>query len=375
MFCPNCGTQLPDDARFCRACGIKLNTDLPAGPWYEDQPEEASDASPPDETGAPDADRPSRQRKILRRVILVVVLCAAAAAVCLFVLYGPLRLGFRAPEEEAVSAEETAFLPEEEERTEEAGAELGEAAGVEQEAASSPVEEALPIWEALDKDSVRELLGLFDYYYESSGKTEIAYEGLGEVDVYKRAAFAILMDQGPEAFADPVYYRFDGDLHTGDEIDRMTDEPITSAPYGLLPAETYEAYLRKMFGPDYSIEDFAWDDSGTLGLIVQQDSDGNFYLYIGDGDGYAPQFNGIVRTAYDPEAGENGAYAVLAVYVSGEEGDSYVNKYALFWIVPDEEAEYGCVVTGLTDAGDYVLDEAVERYMDSLESADAEESQ
>ena len=27
MFCPKCGTQMPDDAEFCTKCGIKL----PAG--------------------------------------------------------------------------------------------------------------------------------------------------------------------------------------------------------------------------------------------------------------------------------------------------------------------------------------------------------
>jgi len=34
MFCPRCGAQNPDDARFCTGCGYKFSNDLPyAGFW------------------------------------------------------------------------------------------------------------------------------------------------------------------------------------------------------------------------------------------------------------------------------------------------------------------------------------------------------
>ena len=29
MFCPNCGSKLPDDARFCGSCGTRLQADQP----------------------------------------------------------------------------------------------------------------------------------------------------------------------------------------------------------------------------------------------------------------------------------------------------------------------------------------------------------
>ena len=30
MFCPNCGSKLPDDARFCGSCGTRLQADQPS---------------------------------------------------------------------------------------------------------------------------------------------------------------------------------------------------------------------------------------------------------------------------------------------------------------------------------------------------------
>lgn len=32
MFCENCGTQLPDDAKFCASCGTTLEASAPAAP-------------------------------------------------------------------------------------------------------------------------------------------------------------------------------------------------------------------------------------------------------------------------------------------------------------------------------------------------------
>ncbi len=322
MYCPNCGNDLPDDAKFCIFCGTKINIG---------QPEEK--AEPVDE-------KPSVDKGIRRLVILLVIVCAAAAAACLFVRFG-------LPEREA--ADYTAKVYEE-----------------------NSSQEVLPIWEALDRESVRDLLRLFDDYYDKSGKTEIVYEGLEDADVYQRAALAILMDQGPEA-ASGEYREVSGDMYSADEISGMSGVSAGSGIYGLLPTETYEDYLRKMFGSGYSTKDFVWDDSGAYGLILKQDKEGNFYLYIGDTDIFIPQFNGIVRTGYDPDAGEDGAYVVLAVYITDLDEDYFNEGHALFWIVPDEEAEYGCVVIGMTDAGIHTVDEAVERYMDSLEDSEAED--
>lgn len=46
MFCPQCGRELPDDAKFCLSCGHKLDEQAPDGP-------EPKPAPPMPETGVP----------------------------------------------------------------------------------------------------------------------------------------------------------------------------------------------------------------------------------------------------------------------------------------------------------------------------------
>ncbi len=41
MFCPNCGTQLPDGSRFCPSCGFSLTGDAPADPSHPKPPVQA----------------------------------------------------------------------------------------------------------------------------------------------------------------------------------------------------------------------------------------------------------------------------------------------------------------------------------------------
>ncbi|MGN0446335.1 MAG: zinc-ribbon domain-containing protein [Acutalibacteraceae bacterium] len=41
MFCPNCGTQLPDGSRFCPSCGFSLTGDTPADPSHPKPPVQA----------------------------------------------------------------------------------------------------------------------------------------------------------------------------------------------------------------------------------------------------------------------------------------------------------------------------------------------
>jgi len=54
MFCPNCGAQSPDDARFCVNCGVSFDA-APAAPGAQDTPPDGAYA--PD---APDAASPQR---------------------------------------------------------------------------------------------------------------------------------------------------------------------------------------------------------------------------------------------------------------------------------------------------------------------------
>ena len=44
MFCPNCGTQLPDEAAFCGNCGTRINNQ-PAPQPYQAQPYQAQPTS------------------------------------------------------------------------------------------------------------------------------------------------------------------------------------------------------------------------------------------------------------------------------------------------------------------------------------------
>ena len=68
MFCPNCGTKLPDGAAFCSNCGNKIQaapvepvteipTQQPAEPVYE-QPAPEQPAEPVYEEPAPEQPAP-----------------------------------------------------------------------------------------------------------------------------------------------------------------------------------------------------------------------------------------------------------------------------------------------------------------------------
>ena len=49
MFCPNCGTQLPDDARFCGSCGAQITPVRQAAPQpqYRQAPQQQSQQAQP----------------------------------------------------------------------------------------------------------------------------------------------------------------------------------------------------------------------------------------------------------------------------------------------------------------------------------------
>ena len=94
MFCPECGTQIPDGAKFCSNCGKA----------FSEQPEHVQPdvgfqqtASPDNQTdfgkAEPSFEPPSAYVRVVplkksnKRPLIIAVCCAAAAAVVLIVLF------------------------------------------------------------------------------------------------------------------------------------------------------------------------------------------------------------------------------------------------------------------------------------------------
>ncbi|MBE6578853.1 MAG: zinc-ribbon domain-containing protein [Ruminococcaceae bacterium] len=87
MFCPKCGSQLEDDAKFCAACGEKLEAPQPAA--EEAAPvEEAPVEETPVQEKAPvqeEAPKPKKERKPLPKWALPAVIAATAVVIVLVI--------------------------------------------------------------------------------------------------------------------------------------------------------------------------------------------------------------------------------------------------------------------------------------------------
>ena len=72
MYCPNCGNQLSDGARFCSRCGNDVSGDSPTQriPRPEMQPEYQQDAPEPPDSG-----------KRTTKIILIVAIIAVIAVI------------------------------------------------------------------------------------------------------------------------------------------------------------------------------------------------------------------------------------------------------------------------------------------------------
>ena len=67
MFCPNCGTKLPDEAVFCANCGAKLQA-APAAPVYEEPATARPVAVEPE---APVVERPVAAEPVSERPVVM----------------------------------------------------------------------------------------------------------------------------------------------------------------------------------------------------------------------------------------------------------------------------------------------------------------
>ncbi len=86
MFCPNCGTQLPDDAGFCGNCGTRLNAQ-PAPQATPATPDQGYMPYPPMDQGIP-YEMPQAPKKSKLPLLIGIIAAAVAVAVLLVVLLG-----------------------------------------------------------------------------------------------------------------------------------------------------------------------------------------------------------------------------------------------------------------------------------------------
>lgn len=97
MFCPKCGTQLPDGSKFCSKCGAKI---APAQPVAAAAP--ASGAAP-DPTVVPQPSVPQPKRNVGPLVALAVA-AVVIVAIALFALRGCGGKGYSSAEDLAQAA-------------------------------------------------------------------------------------------------------------------------------------------------------------------------------------------------------------------------------------------------------------------------------
>lgn len=86
MYCPNCGTQLPDEAAFCGNCGTRLNVQ-PAPQETPVTPDQGYMPYPPMGEGMPYA-APEAPKKNKTPMLIGIIAAAVAVVVLLVVLLG-----------------------------------------------------------------------------------------------------------------------------------------------------------------------------------------------------------------------------------------------------------------------------------------------
>ncbi len=180
MQCPTCGATLPDDARFCSACG----TDLTAAPQLVPPP-----AQP--EASVPEAQLPARKRRtgliigIVIGVVVVLLLCS-----CVGLFFGiPAYVAFRGVQSATSSGSSTQSpgvssqgeQPATEQPTAEPGATTPEKPATEPATKPSPEAATPELSEAGAKAVVLDYLGKANAGQTAAAKALVTSEYLSRV--------------------------------------------------------------------------------------------------------------------------------------------------------------------------------------------------
>lgn len=189
MFCPKCGKQLSDDARFCGGCGSPVQQSVKTPqmvPPNRPAPNPVSAPAP----GSAGKKQNSALIIILAVVLAVLILAAAGAGICYFVFFNDRDGGPAAERIEELEEEEDAEEDIEETDIEESDVEEADIEDEDVEEETEPVQEEEPTGVVSDtnevvKDMILENIPKAVYSYdfnEDLGKAEVVVRQAGDTE-------------------------------------------------------------------------------------------------------------------------------------------------------------------------------------------------
>ena len=113
-FCTKCGTELPNDARFCRGCGAKFEDDIQVDNSVEEEPVEIKDKA--DVVKTENGTAPSVNSDFVKKVNPTVVIIAGMILVTSIIVVMILTIGMnskKANKLDAIENNETTLVEEE----------------------------------------------------------------------------------------------------------------------------------------------------------------------------------------------------------------------------------------------------------------------